>query len=496
MLLFLLLTNAPSSNTHSLVLILQEYKLLREGRSSRLTLERINLLVNINFVWEAQRGGPRKRRPSDADSAQVGNVETLPKPKKTKRLKPKATKKRTARGPKAAVFAGAEFMELAANAALPSIVPQQQGLERSPHLQQEESYSQTASLPNIHHQQGVHLSQSNQQQTMLPSRASYANAPSPSNSLASSYARNAAAAAASAQQATAAANVAVAAAANFLRQGAPPSETTDSSYASPSYNTTVTNAAIDWHRNAAQEAVHQAANQQQIAMEAIHNESQTAQANEAHAKAQAAQAHALLQQQHAQAAQRTALAVQHQQQAAEALARFGAVATSMAAHQAPSMAVSSSGAVANAPGDPYQTPSTMQMPPSWNHHDHAADHAAANLQKDTQQRQQLVDSITSTSTNTTIQSSPALPPIQPQLSVRQQMDLRRRHDAATAAEIFSNEAGAITITVPPTQKEVDAAREQHSTRRSAPPVVTTTNDGDAGIFDDAEDDEDFTAQFR
>ena len=42
----------------------QEYKLLRKGRSSRLTNDRIKLLDNIGFVWEAQRGGPRRRRSS------------------------------------------------------------------------------------------------------------------------------------------------------------------------------------------------------------------------------------------------------------------------------------------------------------------------------------------------------------------------------------------------------------------------------------------------
>lgn len=441
--------------------------------------------MNVDFVWEAQRGGPRKRRLSDGDSAEVGNTEKPPKPKKRSQVK--VTKKRIARGPKEAVFAGAEFMKLAANAALPSIVPQQQGLERSPHLQQEQSYPQTASLPIMHHQHGVHLPQNHQHQTLLQS---HAHPPSPSSSLASSYARNAAAAAVSAQQATAAANVAVAAAANFLRQGAPPSEAADSSFVSTPYTNIATNAAIDWHQNAAQEAVHHVANQQR-AMEAIHNETQAAQAHEAHSKAQTAQAHALLQQQHAQAAQRTALAVQHQQQAAEALARFGAVATSMAAHQAPSLAVSSSEKDSNGAVNPYQAPSTMQMPPAWNQHERAA---AAKLQKEDQQRQQFADNIASISSSNNELPS-ALPPIQPQLSVRQQIELRRRNDAAAAAKIFSNEAGSITITVPPTQKEV-AACAQQVIRKSAPPVVAT--DDNAGIFDDAEEDEDldFTAQFR
>jgi hypothetical protein len=40
----------------------QEYKLMLKGRSTRLTQERINLLDKINFVWEAQRGGPRREQ--------------------------------------------------------------------------------------------------------------------------------------------------------------------------------------------------------------------------------------------------------------------------------------------------------------------------------------------------------------------------------------------------------------------------------------------------
>jgi hypothetical protein len=43
----------------------QEYKLLRKGRSSRLTSDRIKLLNSVGFVWEAQRGGPRRRRKSN-----------------------------------------------------------------------------------------------------------------------------------------------------------------------------------------------------------------------------------------------------------------------------------------------------------------------------------------------------------------------------------------------------------------------------------------------
>jgi hypothetical protein len=39
----------------------QEYKLYRKGRRSRLTHERLEQLQKIDFVWEAQRGGPRKK---------------------------------------------------------------------------------------------------------------------------------------------------------------------------------------------------------------------------------------------------------------------------------------------------------------------------------------------------------------------------------------------------------------------------------------------------
>jgi hypothetical protein len=238
-------------------------------------------------------------------------------------------------------------------------------------------------------------------------------------------------------------------------------------------------------------------------MEAIQNEAQAAQAHEAHTKAQTAQAHALLHQQHAQASQRTALAVQHQHQAAEALTRFGVVATSMAAHQAPiSMSAPSPEKAASASLHPYQAPpSPLQVPPSFNRHALAA--GAARIQKETERRQQQLaaDNITSID-STQQQSSPMLPPIQPQLSARQQIELRRRNDAAVAAEIFSNDVDAITITVPTTQQKnavLDAAAcENEFIRKSTPyqpPPVAATND-DAGIFDDAEEDEDFTAQFR
>jgi hypothetical protein len=39
----------------------QEYKLMLKGRNTRLTPDRILLLNKVQFVWEAQRGGPRRQ---------------------------------------------------------------------------------------------------------------------------------------------------------------------------------------------------------------------------------------------------------------------------------------------------------------------------------------------------------------------------------------------------------------------------------------------------
>ena len=50
-----------------------------KGRNTRLTPERINLLDKLNFVWEAQRGGPRRQQratvsvPEQAHPVQVRN---------------------------------------------------------------------------------------------------------------------------------------------------------------------------------------------------------------------------------------------------------------------------------------------------------------------------------------------------------------------------------------------------------------------------------------
>lgn len=65
---------------------------MREGRTSRMTDERIQALESIGFVWEAQRGGPRRRsrqftdqatHPSDvgndSDSLPTGDMQSPPR---------------------------------------------------------------------------------------------------------------------------------------------------------------------------------------------------------------------------------------------------------------------------------------------------------------------------------------------------------------------------------------------------------------------------------
>ncbi|GKY98439.1 hypothetical protein MPSEU_000801400 [Mayamaea pseudoterrestris] len=69
--------NVPLSNWISTQR--QEYKLKLKGRNSRLTQERIDLLNKVDFVWEAQRGGPRRQEratvsvPAQAHPAQARN---------------------------------------------------------------------------------------------------------------------------------------------------------------------------------------------------------------------------------------------------------------------------------------------------------------------------------------------------------------------------------------------------------------------------------------
>ena len=62
----------------------QEYKLLQKGKSSRLTNDRIDLLNKVDFVWEAQRGGPRRKRKATVQVPPKANpVEGVgPKPNK------------------------------------------------------------------------------------------------------------------------------------------------------------------------------------------------------------------------------------------------------------------------------------------------------------------------------------------------------------------------------------------------------------------------------
>jgi hypothetical protein len=59
--------------------------MLERGRSSRLTEDRIKLLNKVDFVWEAQRGGPRRKRKAAV------SVPSEPKPaNKTKRRQMRA----------------------------------------------------------------------------------------------------------------------------------------------------------------------------------------------------------------------------------------------------------------------------------------------------------------------------------------------------------------------------------------------------------------------
>lgn len=52
----------------------QEYKLLIDGRPSRLTDERIKKLSDIGFIWEARRGGPPGPRVKDDDAQPCDNA--------------------------------------------------------------------------------------------------------------------------------------------------------------------------------------------------------------------------------------------------------------------------------------------------------------------------------------------------------------------------------------------------------------------------------------
>ena len=58
----MLLNASTTSSSLSDITQRQEYKLMQKGRTTRLTQDRIDLLNKVNFVWEAQRGGPRRHR--------------------------------------------------------------------------------------------------------------------------------------------------------------------------------------------------------------------------------------------------------------------------------------------------------------------------------------------------------------------------------------------------------------------------------------------------
>mmetsp|Transcript_28109 Transcript_28109/g.39740 ORF Transcript_28109/g.39740 Transcript_28109/m.39740 type:complete len:633 (+) Transcript_28109:60-1958(+) len=55
----------------------QEYKLLKQGRSSRLNPERVKALDSIGFVWAAQRGGARVRKKKKIDEDIGDTSDTL-----------------------------------------------------------------------------------------------------------------------------------------------------------------------------------------------------------------------------------------------------------------------------------------------------------------------------------------------------------------------------------------------------------------------------------
>ena len=54
----------------------QEWKLYRSSKQSRLSDEKISMLNSIGFVWEAQRGGARKRKTCTASSTTLSSNKT------------------------------------------------------------------------------------------------------------------------------------------------------------------------------------------------------------------------------------------------------------------------------------------------------------------------------------------------------------------------------------------------------------------------------------
>lgn len=513
----------------------QEYKLLREGRSSRLTTQRIALLEGINFVWEAQRGGPRKRK-TNKDGTE-DNSEPPPK-RRPRGTKPKPKKRGKARGPREAVVAGADFMGLAAQVvSLPSVQSQHSGIMQIQsgvfsnmgisgqatmmHQRQAPNMSQNCQHEMNQSQsrhQGMHLSQN--QQSMVLSQQSFGATPSGSGGLASSYAQNAAAAAASAQQATAAANVAVAAAANFLRQAPPPCEGPHGGYNTSQFGGN-TNATIEWHQRAfqrmTQDAIQNAAHQQNAMASSMKKE---VEAHQAHMQAQTAQAHTMLQQQHAQATQRAAIAVRQQQQAAQALARFGVASTGqmVSSSQSPnphSPSSQNSNNNNNGPLNPFKT-STLPMSAAHaaaalNHQAVLAAVAAANGRRRVgnvnHDQFKAPDAAISVTKET-------LSALLPQLAIMKQQQKQQEAEKASTNVFNEEDAISINIAVPRNQAVTHALASSiglgrgstpmggpldtsamASTNQALAPVVVSIND-DAGIYDDAEDDMDFTVPLR
>jgi hypothetical protein len=70
----------------------QEYKLLKDGRPSRLRQDRIDLLEDLGFVWEAPRGGSRFRKASPDPTGTPGDGSS---PKIEKQAKKRKTEKMT-----------------------------------------------------------------------------------------------------------------------------------------------------------------------------------------------------------------------------------------------------------------------------------------------------------------------------------------------------------------------------------------------------------------
>lgn len=82
----------------------QEYKLIQRGRQSRLTQDRIDLLNKVDFVWEAQRGGPRRKRKATVAVPPKAN------PVDMEKLRAKATRGK----PTNAATAGGTFLRASA----------------------------------------------------------------------------------------------------------------------------------------------------------------------------------------------------------------------------------------------------------------------------------------------------------------------------------------------------------------------------------------------